>query len=42
MKLNDLPDGAHATVAAVLPRAVEAVECFLTDGILAAMNRYNA
>ncbi len=38
------PFGAEdaAAVAAVLPRAVEAVECFLTDGILAAMNRYNA
>ncbi len=23
MKLNDLPDGAHATVAAVLPRSQE-------------------
>ncbi len=23
MKLNDLPDGAHATVAAVLPRSTE-------------------
>lgn len=31
-----------AVVSAALPRAVEAVECFLTDGILAAMNRYNA
>ncbi|MBY6276497.1 aminoacyl-tRNA hydrolase, partial [Symbiobacterium thermophilum] len=35
------PDDA-AAVAAALPRAVEAVECFLTEGILAAMNRYNA
>jgi len=31
-----------AVVAGVLPRAVEAVECFLSDGILTAMNRYNA
>jgi len=35
------PDDA-ATVAGVLPRAVAAVECFLTDGIEAAMNRYNS
>lgn len=35
------PDDA-AAVAGVLPRAVEAVECFLSDGILTAMNRYNA
>jgi PTH1 family peptidyl-tRNA hydrolase len=35
------PDDA-ALVAQVLPRAVEAVETFLTDGIRTAMNRYNA
>ncbi|MFZ5817512.1 MAG: aminoacyl-tRNA hydrolase [Bacillota bacterium] len=31
-----------ATIAATIPRAVEAVETFLTDGILKAMNLYNA
>lgn len=31
-----------ATIAATLPRAVEAIETFLTDGITRAMNLYNA
>lgn len=31
-----------ATVVASLPKAVEAIESFLTDGITKAMNRYNA
>lgn len=38
------PFGADdaATIAGVLPQAVEATECFLSEGILKAMNRYNA
>lgn len=35
------PDDA-ATLAGVIPKTVEAVETFLTDGILKAMNLYNA
>lgn len=38
------PFGADdaAAIAGVLPQAAEAAECFLTEGILKAMNRYNA
>ncbi len=34
------PDDA-AAIAQVLPRAVEAMECFLSEGIVTAMNKHN-
>lgn len=40
--LRDFGDEEAEIIGATLDRAVEALECFIADGIQAAMNRYNA
>ena len=39
--LEPMPQGERRLVDDLLPMLVEAVECWLRDGIEAAMNRYN-
>jgi PTH1 family peptidyl-tRNA hydrolase len=39
--LQDFSDGEMALVSETLNRAVEAVLCFITDGLESAMNKYN-
>jgi len=39
--LNDFTPGEKQTIAKVIPKASEAVRCFLTEGLTAAMNKYN-
>jgi PTH1 family peptidyl-tRNA hydrolase len=39
--LSDFAPGEKQTVARVIPQVSEAILCFLTEGLTAAMNRYN-
>ena len=39
--LSDFALGEKKVVDQILPRASEAIICFLNEGIVAAMNRYN-
>jgi PTH1 family peptidyl-tRNA hydrolase len=39
--LSDLPPEVKATISQVIPRVSEAVLCLITEGLVAAMNKFN-
>ena len=39
--LSDFTDEEKQAIIQVIPRASEAILCLLTEGLVAAMNRYN-
>ncbi len=39
--LSDLPEDVKQALSQVIPRVSEAIHCYLTDGLTAAMNKYN-